>query len=203
MIRSRASIGPVRNPHTHEAIMAAAELQLAESGYRGFTLDAVARRASASKPTLYKWWKSKAGLIAAVYTRQSAQLQPVPDLNDLHGELLFLCRDLWRLWGRTSYGEVLRSLIAEAQQEPDVRTMLRDELLPARQQSVRDVLARAAVRGELSAEGDVEAAIRMMNGFHWLLLLTDVTPDEAALVHMVSVVVRGLAAPKPSRRSKS
>ena len=192
MTRSRSSIGPVRNPQTHEAILAAAEEVLQEYGYGGFTLDLVARRAKASKPTLYKWWKTKAGLITELYGRQSAQLLPVPDLGSLHKELLFFCSDLWRLWRETTYGEALRSLIAEAQQTPATRDFLRNELMPMRKQLARALFLRAIDRGEIAADVDIEAALVLIMGFHWYRLLIDDMPDEDDLLRMVTMVDNAL-----------
>ena len=50
----RGSIGAIRNPESDAAIMAAARELLAEKGYGAFTMSEVARRAHASKPTLYR-----------------------------------------------------------------------------------------------------------------------------------------------------
>ena len=59
----RGSIGAIRNPESDAAIMAAARDLLAEKGYGAFTMSEVARRAHASKPTLYRRWDNKAALI--------------------------------------------------------------------------------------------------------------------------------------------
>ena len=48
---ARKSIGARRNPDSCEAILEAAEAVLAEAGYAGFSIEAVARRARAgAKP---------------------------------------------------------------------------------------------------------------------------------------------------------
>ena len=67
--RSRVSHGAVRSEETHRAIIEAAAAILEESGYAGFTLDAVVKRAGSSKPSIYRWWKNKAALIVEVYER--------------------------------------------------------------------------------------------------------------------------------------
>ena len=67
---ARKSIGARRNPDSAEAILEAAEAVLIEAGYAGFSIEAVARRARAGKPTIYRWWPSKAALLLEVYQRQ-------------------------------------------------------------------------------------------------------------------------------------
>ena len=48
----RTSIGARRNPATEEAILQAAEAILQEGDLAGFSIEAVARRARAGKPTI-------------------------------------------------------------------------------------------------------------------------------------------------------
>src|ERR1700754_2967998 len=47
-----------------QAILRATYDLLAEAGYQGLRVDAVAARAKASKATLYRHWPTKAGLVA-------------------------------------------------------------------------------------------------------------------------------------------
>jgi AcrR family transcriptional regulator len=47
------------------ALLGAAWEELRESGYAGFTIDAVARRAGTSRPVLYRRWPNRAQLVLA------------------------------------------------------------------------------------------------------------------------------------------
>ncbi|TDD60235.1 TetR/AcrR family transcriptional regulator [Actinomadura rubrisoli] len=55
------------------AVLDAALAEVAERGYAGTTMLAVARRAGASKETLYAWHGNKRGLFAALIRRQAEQ----------------------------------------------------------------------------------------------------------------------------------
>ena len=88
---SRRSIGAVRNSEAHRSILAAAAEILNESGYAGFTIEAVARRAGASKPTIYRWWTGKAALIMEVYELDRKEALSVSDRGSLERELIFAC----------------------------------------------------------------------------------------------------------------
>ncbi len=50
--------GPTRSEVSKSAILDAARIEMAENGWRGFAVDSVAKRASASKQTIYRWWPS-------------------------------------------------------------------------------------------------------------------------------------------------
>lgn len=68
--RGRPRIGEEQE-RRDEALDAAVE-ELAEHGYDATTMLGVARRAGASKETLYTWFGSKEGLFAAVIRREAA-----------------------------------------------------------------------------------------------------------------------------------
>src|SRR5688572_28095634 len=110
---SRRSIGAARNPQSEEAILDAAAAILAEAGYARFSIEAVARRAKAGKPTIYRWWPSKAHLLIDVYKRLKNVL-PDPDTGSVHGDIVMFLDNLTAFWSGSA-GDVFRSLLAEAQ----------------------------------------------------------------------------------------
>src|SRR5690554_2407569 len=65
--KRRVSIGARRSPETETAILDAAEALLREGGLAGFSIEGVARRARAGKPTIYRWWPNKTRLLLDVY----------------------------------------------------------------------------------------------------------------------------------------
>lgn len=189
---SRRSIGAVRSPEAHKSILAAAEELLNESGYAGFTIEAVARRAGASKPTIYRWWKGKAALIMEIYERERETALTVSDRGSLERELTIRMRNLWRLWQTTPLGHALRSILAEAQIDPAALAQLREEFLPKRRASTHTLFARAIARGEISADADIEAANTLIYSFNWFHLLTHQLDDESAIDRYVRIIVDGL-----------
>lgn len=191
-LKPRKSIGPVRSPETRRAILEAARQILSEVGYGGFTLDAVARRAGASKPTIYKWWQGKPGLIIEIYDQESEALLTTPDLGRLADELVWLTRNLWRFWRITSCGAALRSLIAEAQHDGAALALLKDRLLPQRRSYPLSVFERARARGELDADFDPTTATDLLTAFSWYHLVTDTLDREADIEPVVGMIVRGL-----------
>lgn len=68
--------GPTRSEASKAAILEAARDEMAENGWRGFSVDSVAKRASASKQTIYRWWPSIGAMCV------DAALALVPDAPD-------------------------------------------------------------------------------------------------------------------------
>ncbi|XHH31104.1 TetR/AcrR family transcriptional regulator [Xanthomonas euroxanthea] len=139
-------MGAVRSPESTEAILTAAEAILEENGYKAFTLDAVVARAGASKPTIYRWWGSKAALIREVYERSGEASLVVPDTGSLEQDLKAHLGSLWRWWATTRSGEALRSFITEIQLNPESLQEFRETFLPRRERTLRNIFARAVER---------------------------------------------------------
>jgi AcrR family transcriptional regulator len=198
----RRSIGPVRSPEAHRSILRAARQILDERGYAGFTIEAVARRAGASKPTIYRWWKGKAALIMEVYERERTTALTVPDQGSLEREIVARMRNLWRLWQTTPLGPALRSIIAEAQADPGALAQLREEFLPKRRAWTRTLFERAVRRGEIPAQADIESATTLIYSFNWYHLLTDQLADDGVIEKYVHVIFRGLKPREPGTKGR-
>jgi AcrR family transcriptional regulator len=190
-ITKRTSIGAQRNPASEEAILAAAEDILREGGLSAFSIEAVARRAKAGKPTIYRWWPSKAALLLDVYHRQKGETF-YADTGSTREDLIAFLETLLSFW-QTSGGEVFRSIIAEAQSDPAALEALRDYAM-TRCQASGIILQRGAARGDIRAELDVPLVMELFSSFCWQRLLTGRldTPREK-LAHLVDAVLTGLA----------
>jgi AcrR family transcriptional regulator len=186
----RASIGARRNPQSEAAVLEAARQLLLDRGYSGFSVDEVARRAGAGKPTIYRWWPTKADLFIAVYGLEKAQMVPVPDLGSLERDLVQYTFELWRFWRTNSAGGAFRGLLAEAQASRAALDALRHKFLPERLESVRAIFARAVQRGELEGS-EVEDRIALWVGFNWYRMLTDQVGDDAPTIgRMMAMLAR-------------
>lgn len=168
----RASIGARRNPASQAAILAAARAVLAEGGYAGFSIDAVSRRAGAGKPTIYRWWKTRADLLMDVYAAEKAAALQGPVSDDLAQDLAIYTGRLWDFWGSTPSGRTFRALIAEAQSNEEALETLRSKFLPERTQHLQMLFEKAAGRGEFAAS-EVAMRLGLYIGFNWYYVLTD------------------------------
>lgn len=187
----RTSIGSQRNPASEEAILQAAEEILLEGGLPAFSIEAVARRAKAGKPTIYRWWPSKAALLLDVYHRQKDGV-PHPDTGDIRKDLSQFLAGLLSFW-RDGGGAIFRSIIAEAQSDPAALAALRAYAVSRCRQS-GGILKRGQARGELRADIDPELLIELFSGFAWNRLLTSrLDVSQSQIDQIVSAVVDGVA----------
>ncbi|MER9688039.1 MULTISPECIES: TetR/AcrR family transcriptional regulator [unclassified Mesorhizobium] len=188
---ARRSIGARRNPDSAEAILEAAEAVLVEAGYAGFSIEAVARRARAGKPTIYRWWPSKAALLLEVYKRQKRV--DVPDTGSLEDDLVGFLRNLFAHWRDTSSGSVFRSLIAEAQSDEAAAAALTG-YADGRVSHIARIIERAKARGEVAADIDAALVADLIASYAWKHLLTNrLDEDEATIRATVRYVMSGIS----------
>ncbi|MEW6632059.1 MAG: TetR/AcrR family transcriptional regulator [Pseudomonadota bacterium] len=191
-VRGRKSIGARRNPESADAILEAAEAVLSESGYSGFSIEAVARRARAGKPTIYRWWPSKAALLIEVYQRQKRV--ETPDTGNVEEDLVGFLRNLFAHWRDTPSGEIFRSLVAEAQSDEAAAVALAG-YTRGRRTHVGQMIERAKARGEVAVDIDAGIVADLIASFAWRHLLKDrLDEDEATIRAAVRYLMRGIVA---------
>ena len=129
---------------------------LAEVGYDRFTMDSVAQEAHASKATLYRRWSSKADLVVDAVSRAKGLPDPeVPDTGSLRGDLLALACGPTGIADRLPMS-VLGGLLTALHTDPELSAAWRQRFLAPRMAVTRAVFDRAAARGEIAADADLE-----------------------------------------------
>lgn len=200
--RSRTSEGPIRSEASRLAILAAAQRVLDRDGLQAFTIEAVAKEARASKPTIYKWWGDKHSLLAEVYRLATPLLDGPGEINaDLHGRLTDYYRHLWSIWNRSDNAETTRWLFRTALASESTIEKYKETYLSARTAPVKAVLAQAKEIGELPATADADLMLDMLLGYHLLRVLMNEPVSLDEIQDCLAVVLSGTAA--LARRSKT
>jgi AcrR family transcriptional regulator len=135
-----------------EAIHAATLAELTEVGYRGLSVERVAKRARTSKAAIYRRWPARADLVAATIRHSGERAeQMTPDTGDVRTDLFAVLRAAAdRLAG--PYGEAVRGLIAETLADPEATRAAREYLTYGRNRIIGAVLERAAQRGQVGRQ---------------------------------------------------
>jgi AcrR family transcriptional regulator len=169
---ARTSAGPVRSEAAHQAILDAAEALLNESGPSAVTFEAVARRARAGKPTIYRWWPNKAALLLEIYNRNKQRLVPASDTGSLKQDLTDIMTSLFAYWRETGAGAAFAALVAEAQFSPDVRQALLDYFADEANTPLAPAITRGMARGEVSPHLSVKQIREAVMAVCWFRMLT-------------------------------
>jgi len=195
---TRRSIGARRNPASQEAILDAAQEILSEEGIAGFSIEAVARRARAGKPTIYRWWPNRTLLMLDVYQRFK-NARGFPDTGSVRGDLISLLENhLLGFWKDRLCGTVYRAIIAEAQNDADAAAAL-FAYQAERKKTTAVIIERAKARGELAPDVNGELIIDMIVSFAWHQLLINRLEEAMGSVEgVVDGVLMGCAGYKPA-----
>lgn len=153
LVGSSASAGPParrrRGDELESALLEAAWQELQANGYAGLTYDAVAARASTSKPVLYRRWPTKADLVVAAMRHAGLfERRELPDTGSLREDVLVSLRNFneSRADFITAIGLYLANIATDTGLSP---ADLRARLLGDRRSGGVVFLERAVRRGEV------------------------------------------------------
>lgn len=147
--------GRPRSEHADQAIIDATVELVAEFGYRGLTVEAVAARAGVAKTTVYRRWGSKEELVFGVMARLSGPTA-VPRGEDVREDLLILLERVREQWTSGPHGRLMHRLSAEGHEQPALYREFRDRLLAPRQRVMQGVLQRAVAEGLIKPDADLD-----------------------------------------------
>jgi AcrR family transcriptional regulator len=198
---ARRPRGRPRSARADRAILDATIELLADRGYGGLTVEAVAARAGVGKSTIYRRWPSKATLAAAAVNALARERVPAPDTGDLRDDLVRLITEPIGRHGEV-LGRIFPDLIAEMHRNPELSgTML--EALAVRRGVIHSVLRRAQDRNELPASADLGRIIDLLSGALYYRLLVSREPVEPDLpAWIVDSILNGVRQ-REGRRSNA
>jgi AcrR family transcriptional regulator len=193
---SQPSRGPgrPRSAESTRAILDATRALLAEHGFTAMSMDEVARRAHVGKDTLYRRWSSKVALVIDAIEPLADEHVSVPETGDLRQDLLVYVADIIELLTTTDYGLVVAGLVGEAARNPEFAEAFHG-FWASRSRAGRQLLERAAARGQLRPDVDAEFGIGLVLGpVFYRLLLSGSALDSGFAEALVEDAHRALAA---------
>jgi AcrR family transcriptional regulator len=140
-------------------------------GYDRLTMDAVAAKAGASKATLYRHWDSKGRLVIDALTKSMASCE-VPDTGSLAGDLRALVSQAGGLLDQQSM-TVIGTVVTAMVNDQWFAAELRRAVIDPRVNAARSIWERAAMRGELRDDLDLDLVEYALGGIvlsHVLLM---------------------------------
>jgi AcrR family transcriptional regulator len=147
--------GRPRRASASTDILDAALETLAERGFRAATIESIAARAGVGRNTIYRRWSSKEELIADALQKLVVDID-LRDGDDIHALLLDWIRDFVRVFGDPLYGRILPAVLGEVQANPVFAQMYAERVVRPRYEALVGILRRAAERGALRRDTDVE-----------------------------------------------
>lgn len=164
--------GRPRSVAADEAILDATVDLLAEQGFLGLSIEAVAARAGVAKTTVYRRWPTKDDLLMdAVACIKGAH--PEPRGESVRDDLIETLTRMRDAWFKGRFGRLMARLAADGLERPELYREGRERFVAPRRASTRRVIERGIAEGGI--RGDVDP--------DWVITLLVAPIISAALTH--------------------
>jgi TetR/AcrR family transcriptional repressor of uid operon len=175
-------------------ILDAAQRCFARSGFHGASMQEICAEAEMSPGNLYRYFPSKEALIAGICERNRAEaadsLLAVDQAPGFFDGLAALARHHLVERPEEEAG-LCAEIMAESRRNPEIARLHRELELDIKNRLV-DMLRRAAGRGEISAQVDLDSAATMLmvlaDGMSWRRASDPTFNAETVLPHVLQMV---------------
>ncbi len=189
-------VGRPRDPSCDTKIIQATLALLADDGYDGVTMEAVAARAGVGKATLYRRYAGKEALVVDALATLSDTVPRVAR-GDLRDDLVALVASTVRTTSSPA-GRLLPRLVSAAVDNPGLLERYRQQVITPRRRRFAEVLAAGIRSGALRVDLDVEHTIDLLVGP--VLYRSLLRPDQPPLpaTEVVDALLAGIRTPAPA-----
>jgi AcrR family transcriptional regulator len=156
-VASPRPTGRPRDPDLDDAILDATIALLAQEGFARMSIEQVAAHAGVGKPTIYRRWPSKVGLVIAALSRPHAE-RTASNQGTVRERLIRLIEELCESVRKEPAKGVLAALVAEIPRDPELASAVREVFLAKRRDTAYALLREGIAAGELREDLDLELA---------------------------------------------
>lgn len=181
-----------RSARVREAVARATLALLAEEGFAGVTLPAVARRAGVNKTTVYRWWSSPLELVEEALAEFEALALPDIDTGSWAGDVEAFVRARLRLIRDPTAAGILRAVIGMGPSD-GTRAEWVDAFWKPHEREWRSPIDRAIERGELRESARSVPLVELVAGPLLLSHLATERPlTPEAVDALIETIVSGV-----------
>ncbi len=187
---ARRGSGRPLDENVDAAILNATWRLLLEDGYSRMSIARIADEARVGRPAIYRRYRDKSELVAAVIADKSARVPPV-DTGSARGDLVahleFARRNFTLLLAGT--------LLVEERKHPELLEQFREGMLAPRRDSIAACLERGKERGEVRVDLDSTLASHALMGSFIFQSLVVGRPPKGWSEQVVDTLWPGFASP--------
>ena len=187
------ALGRPRDPELDARILAATLQLLADTGYDGLTIEAVAAQAGVGKASVYRRWCGKEELVVDAVA--SLTEQPEPEVGaGVRDELVLLLEVIRRKSDSSLAGKIFPRLLGASAENPELMKRYREQVLDPRRRRFLAVLERGVEQGLVGPQVDLEHAVDLLVGpiVYRNLIRTEPPPGPELAGQIVDDVLRAV-----------
>ncbi|MGW4794803.1 TetR/AcrR family transcriptional regulator [Nonomuraea sp. NPDC004297] len=192
-IRPRGRGAAVLRQAVTDTIVAAAVAELAETGYAGMSMGAVARRAGTGKAALYRRWPSKEAMVVDLIDVIASRQVPAGGADDLSSDVRAYVRAVADTLSDPVVMRIVLDLTAEAARNPELSAAFDTAIRQPRRTACERFLRNAVERGQLPADLDLDLALDLLVGLtQWRVLNTGRAVDDSYVEATSKLIIQAL-----------
>lgn len=181
-------VGRPRSMASRQAILETALRLTLKDGFASLTVEGISKEARVGKPTVYRWWSSKGAIVLEALMQFAGQTLPLPEAPSLSMRLETYLQALFKLLNG-EVGTILKSLVGEAQRDPEFARLFRSQFIATRRQPMLTLLRDGIERGDLPPDSNIEVLADLIHGAMLYRLLVQHGPLDNQLAHEIVCAV--------------
>jgi AcrR family transcriptional regulator len=187
-VRARAAGRPL-DENVDAAILETAWRLLLEEGYARMSIARVAEEARVGRPAIYRRYRDKSQLVAAVLSDKAARAVPI-DTGSARGDLIAHLEFARRRFAV----ELAGTMLVEGRKHPELLEGFREGMLKPRLGSIATALERGKERGEIRQDLDTDVAVHALMGAFLYHRIARGQPKKGWSEHLVDQLWPAFAA---------
>lgn len=157
-------IGRPRAQRIDDALVKSVEEILAESGFRGLTVNGVLDRAGSNRPSFYRRYGGVPELLLATVRHRYSDVPEVADTGDLETELLEFQREQARIFDDPVLRNALPGLLEALRNDQQLEEAFLECFVQPRETAVKNIIGRAVLRGEIAVPEETDWIYDLLTG---------------------------------------
>ncbi len=185
--------GRPRSEESHRSILRSTLKLLKRQGkFAELSIEAIAADANVGKTTVYRWWPTKAALVADAFFASAEEELQFPNTGSVERDMSLQMRRVIRIF-RSDRGKVVAALLAGGQSDPELLEAFRERFLWPKRRQAYQTLQRGIDRGELPADSDLDLILDSLYGpIYMRFLIRHDKLDEGFANEICGLVLEGL-----------
>jgi AcrR family transcriptional regulator len=161
----KRSPGRPRSERARQAILSSTLdfLEKRENGFADLTIEYVAAEANVGKATVYRWWPTKAALVADAFAGSVTKKLHFPDTGSVCLDMNQQMHQLVKIL-RSRRGHIVSAILGAGQSDSTLISAFRERFLKPRRAEAYATLRRGMVRGELPVDLDLDLVLDALYG---------------------------------------
>jgi AcrR family transcriptional regulator len=187
-VRARGAGRPL-DENVDAAILETAWRLLLRDGYARMSIARVAEEARVGRPAIYRRYRDKSELVAAVLARQQGRTVPI-DTGSARGDVIAHLEFARRRFSV----ELAGTIMVEGRKHPELLDGFRRGMLQPRVADIVAALDRGKERGEVRQDLDVDVAVHALMGAFMYHRIAEGQPKKGWSEHVVDQLWPAFAA---------